>query len=181
MMKPITSLMLSVAIGLTSAPMAAAKCVDAFMTGLNNYKAGAHRNQGEFRINEMLVICFTPRDSGQIAIFDSPADGAYEQLYPNAWTHPKGDTYIEVTANQQQCLGLEDTFPMYHPPDEGTGTGKISFAFTRSAGNQLSEGDFVQLGVVARSTMESHLRSFPEAGGACGDREVVYLHYKVVQ
>jgi len=177
----ITGITACVLISFSGAQLAYAGCVDAFMTGYESYQNGARSNQKKFKIDELLVVCFTPQNSGQLAVFDAPADGAYEQLYPNALTHPDGSTYIDVVAGQQKCIGLPDTLPLYHPEHEGTGTGKVSFAFTKSANHQLSGGDFVQLGIVSRNTMESHLNDFKETAGACGEREVIYLHYEVVK
>lgn len=168
------------AAALAVAPMAQAACIDAYMTGLDEFEQGATNSKPSFRVNELLVLCFTPQQSGHVAVFDAPIEGDFQQLYPNALTHPDGEISAEVVAGTQYCFGGRDTFPLYHPPEEGIGIGKISIALTSQPEFQLGEDDYAIPGQkVARTTMNLHLSNHQRSGAKCSARDVTYLDYRI--
>ncbi|MCZ4351868.1 DUF4384 domain-containing protein [Roseovarius aestuarii] len=173
-------LFLSAAV-LSLAPMVAkAECIDAYMTGLTEYEQGMTTSKPSFRVNELLVLCFTPQQSGHVAVFDAPIEGDFQQLYPNALTHPDGEMSAPVEAGQQYCFGGRDTFPLYHPPEEGVGLGKISIALTSQPDFQLGVDDYAIPGQkVTRSTMNLHLSNYQRSAATCDARDVTYLDYRI--
>ena len=159
-----------------------AACIDAYMTGLDEYEAGARESKPRFRVNELLVLCFTPSQSGYVSVYDAPIEGDFQQLYPNALTHPDGATSAEVSAGEEYCFGTRESFPLYHPPDEGIGMGKISVTLTSREDYQLDEDDFAIPGqVVPKNTMNLHLSSHKAGGAECSARDVTYLDYRIVE
>lgn len=160
--------------------LAQADCIDAFMTGLTEFEQGMTTSKPSFQVNELLVLCFTPQQSGHVAVFDAPIEGDFQQLYPNALTHPDGDISAPVEAGQQYCFGGRDTFPLYHPPEEGVGLGKISIALTSQPDFQLEVDDYAIPGQkVARSTMNLHLSNHQRSAPTCAARDVTYLDYRI--
>ena len=156
-----------------------AGCIDAFMTGLQNYDEGQRSSKGTFRANELLVLCFQANTGGHVSIWDAPNQGDFEQIYPNLLTHPSGETHAKVSAGKQYCFGTPGTFPMYHPESEGDG-GKISITLTAKASDQLSTDSYAIPGQrVKRGTMEKHLRSHSRTTGNCTGRDVTYINYRV--
>lgn len=184
-MPRVINMVLAGALGGTfaAAPLAAeARCIDAFMTGLAEYEAGERRSKPSFRVNELLVLCFVPQQSGFVAIFDAPIKGDFQQLYPNALTHPEGQTYVEVSAGESYCFGTRETFPLYHPEEEGIGDGKISIALTSREEDQLAEDDYAIPGQrVARDRMQLHLGSHQRSQAKCAARDVTYLDYRITR
>ncbi|MEM7216208.1 MAG: hypothetical protein AAF423_11755 [Pseudomonadota bacterium] len=167
-------------IAVTPANLAYAACIDAFMSGFDEYEAGQPRAKQKFAIEELLVICFQAKESGFVAVYDAPALGDYEQLYPNGLTHPGGDTHTPIEANKRYCLGGRDTFPMFHPRSEGIGQGKVSIMLTKSTEHQLQPDDFAIPGQrVGKQTMELHLSNHSKSSGNCTPREVSYINYRV--
>ena len=166
---------------IVSAPMtASAACIDAFMTGLTEYEQGATNSKPSFRVNELLVLCFTPNQSGFVSVFDAPIEGDFQQLYPNVLTHPDGETYAEVTAGEEYCFGGRDSFPLYHPPEEGIGVGKISIALTAREEFQLDDSDYAIPGQkVEKKTMNLHLSNHTKSSAKCSARDVTYLNYRI--
>lgn len=163
-----------------TATTAQAQCIDAYMSDFDAHEAGQANKKSTFKVNELLVLCFKTRSAGFVSIFDTPKQGDFEQLYPNALTHDGGETYAKVEAGKLYCLGGRDTFPMYHPPDEGIGIGKISITLTRSASSQLDPDDYAIPGQkVKRNTMNLHLRSHARNQSSCSERDVKYLEYRV--
>ncbi|WP_136657358.1 DUF4384 domain-containing protein [Nitratireductor sp. XY-223] len=157
-----------------------AKCINGFMTGFDDYERGARNSKNTFRVNELLVLCFTAAENGYVAVFDAPIKGDFEQLYPNELTHKNGETYAEVVAGKEYCFGGRDTFPLYHPPDEGIGLGKVSIALTKSPDLQLPEDDYDIPGQrVRQSVMNRHLRSHRQSSSRCTARDVLYLEYRI--
>jgi hypothetical protein len=166
----------SLAIGGT----AQAACIDAFMTGFDEYERGETTSKARFRVNELLVLCFTTSAGGYISVFDAPKQGDFEQLYPNVLTHPDGETHALVEAGKQYCFGGRDTFPLYHPPEEGIGIGKISINLTKSPEEQLDPSDYAIPGQkVQKKTMNLHLSNHTKSGSICSARDVKYLEYSV--
>jgi hypothetical protein len=174
------SLFLSAAV-LALGPVAAqADCINAYMTGLTEFEQGQTVSKPFFQVNELLVLCFTPQQSGHVAVFDAPIEGDFQQLYPNALTHPGGEISAPVEAGQEYCFGGRDTFPLYHPPEEGIGLGKISIALTADPDFQLSADDYAIPGQkVARSTMNLHLSNHQRSAATCAARDVTYLDYRI--
>lgn len=168
---------------LATAPLAAeAGCIDAFMTGLAEFEAGQQTSKPSFRVNELLVLCFVPQQSGFVAIFDAPIKGDFQQLYPNALSHPEGQTSAEVSAGERYCFGTRETFPLYHPPEEGVGLGKISIALTSREEDQLAEEDYAIPGQkVSRQKMQLHLGAYQRSQAKCAARDVTYLDYRITQ
>lgn len=166
---------------LATAPVAgSAACIDAFMTGLAEYDQGATTSKPSFRVNELLVLCFTPNQSGFVSIYDAPIEGDFQQLYPNVLTHPDGETYAEVTAGEQYCFGGRDTFPLYHPPEEGIGVGKISITLTSREEYQLDEDDYAIPGQkVNKQKMQLHLNNHQKSQPKCSARDVTYIDYRI--
>ena len=161
---------------------AAAQCIDAFMTGLDEYEAGVRDSKPQFRTNELLVLCFTPAQSGHVSVFDAPIKGDYQRLYPNALTHPGGEDSAQVSAGEEYCFGTRDTFPMYHPPDEGIGVGKISVILTSREDYQVSGDDYAIPGqVVPKATMNLHLSNHKSGAAACSARDVTFLEYLITE
>ncbi len=157
-----------------------AECINAYMTGLDEYEAGQRTSKPSFRINELLVLCFTPKQSGFVSVFDAPIEGDFQQLYPNKLTHPGGETYAEVAAGEEYCFGTRDTFPLYHPEDEGVGIGKISIALTSREDYQLDGSDYAIPGQkVAKKTMRLHLSNHKRSQVKCSARDVTYLDYRI--
>lgn len=168
-------------LALTSPLAAQAACIDTFMTGFDEYEQGQLTSKSTFRPNELLVLCFTPNQSGFVSVFDAPVEGDFEQLYPNALTHPEGQTYAPVEAGKQYCFGGRDTFPLYHPPEEGIGTGKISITLTSKEEYQLDENDYAIPGQrVSKEKMNLHLSSHNKSAAKCSARDVTYLDYRIV-
>ncbi len=167
--------------GLATVPITAtAQCIDAFMTGFDEYEQGQLSAKASFRVNELLVLCFTPAHSGFVSVFDAPIEGDFQQLYPNALTHPGGETYAPVEAGTQYCFGGRDSFPLYHPPEEGIGLGKISIALTSKEEFQLDDSDYAIPGQkVNRSTMNLHLSNHQKSAAKCSARDVTYLDYRI--
>lgn len=166
---------------LALAAPAGAQCIDAFMTGLDQYEQGQMASKPTFRPNELLVLCFTPQQSGFVSVFDAPKQGDFEQLYPNRLTHPGGETYAPVEAGQQYCFGGRDTFPLYHPPEEGIGIGKISITLTAKEEYQLDENEYAIPGQrVSKQRMNLHLDNHARSAAKCSVRDVTYLEYRVV-
>ncbi|WP_157772688.1 hypothetical protein [Pseudoponticoccus marisrubri] len=160
----------------------ALSCIDGFMTGLSDYTGGDRSGKKTFRVEEFLVICVTPKQSGYMAIYDSPAQGDFEQLYPNVMTHDQGETFSRVSGGETYCFGTSDSFPMYHPSSEGLGRGKVSVVLTASQDQQLPAEDFEIPGQRVRSgVMNRYLSIHSESQGKCTDREVKYLYYDVIQ
>ena len=179
MKSPILKTLCAGAIAVTPLSASAA-CIDAFMTGLDQFEQGATVSQPSFRVNELLVLCFTPAQSGFVLVFDAPIEGDFQQLYPNVLTHPEGETYAEVTAGQQYCFGGRDSFPLYHPEDEGIGIGKVSITLTSSEEFQLSDADYAIPGqTVNKSTMNLHLSNHQKSQPKCSARDVTYLDYRI--
>ncbi|QIE45643.1 DUF4384 domain-containing protein [Pseudohalocynthiibacter aestuariivivens] len=163
------------------APMAgSAACIDAYMTGLNEFEQGQTVSKPSFRVNELLVLCFTPNQSGFVSVYDAPIEGDFQQLYPNILTHPDGETYTEVEAGTQYCFGGRDSFPLYHPPEEGIGIGKISITLTSREDYQLDDDDYAIPGQkVTKSTMNLHLSNHQKSQAKCSARDVTYLDYRI--
>jgi hypothetical protein len=169
------------ALTLTVAGPARAECINAFMMGLAEYDQGAQTTRTTFQTNEPMVLCVETTRGGFVSIYDAPIEGDFEQLYPNMLTHPAGDTYTEIEAGTLYCFGTRDTFPMYHPPNEGVGVGKISISLTASPEAQLNPDDYAIPGQrVARTTMDLHLSSHMREGDACTERDVKYINYQIV-
>ncbi|RKF13826.1 hypothetical protein D6850_11535 [Roseovarius spongiae] len=169
------------AAAIACAPFAAsAACIDAFMTGLDEYEKGAATSKPSFRVNELLVLCFTPNQSGFVSVFDAPIKGDFQQLYPNVLTHPDGETYAPVKAGQQYCFGGRDSFPLYHPPEEGIGVGKVSITLTSKEEYQLDEDDYAIPGQrVSQSKMNLHLSNHQRSREKCSARDVTYIEYRI--
>lgn len=169
------------ALVLTAPVAASAGCIDAFMTGLDEYEQGQTASKPTFRPNELLVLCFTPNQSGFVSVFDAPKEGDFEQLYPNVLTHPDGATYAPVEAGQQYCFGGRDSFPLYHPPEEGIGIGKISITLTAREEFQLDDSDYAIPGQkVTKQKMNLHLSNHSKSAAKCSARDVTYLEYRIV-
>lgn len=174
------TLILSTVMATAVASQVSAQCIDAYMMDFDQYERGEQASKTRFRINELLVICFKTSSAGYVSIFDAPSKGDFEQLYPNAITHDETTTNVTVEANRLYCLGGSDTFPMYHPPEEGTGEGKISINLTRQQNAQLDPDAYAIPGQrVRRTTMELHLNNHTRSNNACTERDVKYIRYKV--
>lgn len=168
-------------LGLCAPVAAQADCIDAFITGLDEYEQGQMTSRPAFRPNELLVLCFTPNQAGFVSVFDAPVEGDFEQLYPNALTHPDGATYAPVEAGQQYCFGGRDSFPLYHPPEEGIGTGRISITLTAREEFQLDQSDYAIPGQrVSKERMNLHLSDHSRSAAQCSARDVTYLDYRIV-
>lgn len=164
-----------------AAGVAQAQCIEAYMTGLAEYDAGNAAARDTFRPNELLVLCFKTARDGYVSVYDAPIEGDFEQLYPNMLTHPGGETYTQIEGGQLYCFGTRETFPMYHPPNEGIGTGKISINLTAAPEAQLDPEDYAIPGQrVARDTMELNLSNHARGADSCTGRDVKYLEYNIV-
>ena len=179
MRRKFLSALLAIAIALPGNG-ATADCIKGFMTGLDEYDAGQRKGKRTFKINELLVLCFEVEQSGFVAIYDSPALGDFEQLYPNALTHRNDESFTSVEAGKTYCFGQRGTFPLYHPKSEGTGEGKVSIVLTSSPDDQVPAEDFDIPGQRVRaSVMHRQLGVHKESKGPCTAREVRYIHYEV--
>lgn len=177
--KSLTALVLTGALSV-GATTANAECIKAVTADYDAYEAGDIKAKSTFRVNELVVLCFQAAQSGYVAVFDAPKQGDFEQLFPNALTHPGGETYTQIEGGKTYCFGGRDTFPMYHPAEEGTGIGKISIALTQSPKHQLSEDEYAIPGQrVAKSTMNLHLKSHSRSSETCSERDVFYIDYKI--
>jgi len=179
-MKKIVSAAICASVVALTPVTATAECIKAFMTGYDEYYQGQTVSKPSFRVNELLVLCFTPSQGGFVAVFDAPIEGDFQQLYPNVLTHPNGETYAEVEAGKQYCFGGQDTFPLYHPQDEGIGIGKISIALTNKEKDQLDNSDYAIPGqTVKKNTMNLHLSNHVKSSAKCSARDVTYLDYRI--
>jgi len=180
--RPLSALSLTLTLALTAgvAQPVQAGCLQGFMTRLSDYEAGNMTPRRAFQVNEYIVLCFRANASGYVAVHDSPIQGDYEQLYPNRLTHPGGQTNAEIVAGEMYCFGGRDTFPLYHPANEGVGLGKVSIALTRRQEDQLATDDFAIPGQrVAEGVMNLHLSDHRSGSEICGAREVLYIEYQI--
>ena len=52
-----------------------AKCIEGYMTGFDEYERGQRSSKNTFRVNELLVLCFTAAENGYVSVFDAPIMG----------------------------------------------------------------------------------------------------------
>ncbi len=150
-----------------------ASCVSATMYDLAKFNAGERTALSRLGYNKLFVLCITAGANGFVQILDTPADGEVQVIYPNAQVNDGNGNqqYAAIKANEERCLGVPGTFPLYHPKEEGP-SGKIAITLTLSEAQQLGADGWTRPGDVTR-----HLRSHIQDGNACTGRDVLYISY----
>lgn len=127
----------------------------------------------DFKLNEYIVLCFTPRQSLYIRLMDTRPNNTTAQLYP------EGNGTVLVEGGETHCIG--DRGPYFYA-DEASGIGRGVLWFYGST-KDTSGRDLTGLDVPASQSGQSWastpvLDSGRKLSSSDRDGEAFYAHYR---
>lgn len=128
----------------------------------------------DVRIGQAVAICFSvPRD-GWVNLWSISSEGSFDLIYPNALSGHTGNG-IQITADQQYCIGKDDAFRLR--VHANTGLAQVYLNWVATEAELLAPDDYLDLfsDSVTRSLTTREMRSNSSS------RIDVYVPYRVVE
>jgi hypothetical protein len=175
-----TILSLSVTAGIVSVwSSAEAGCVALWARRLSD-PATIHRS--EFQPGDQFVVCFRFPDDSFVSLWDVPPHGDASRLFPNVLTHKQENATTraaELAGGKDYCFGAPDTFPLFFPTEQGSGSGKISIHVTKQLDSQPALSDFTVPGERALRASVVAPAAAPANDISCGPKMIAWFDYKI--
>src|SRR5262245_59346982 len=124
-------LLAALALG-ASAETATSACADLWINSFSSQR-GLEVRQTKFRPDEQFVVCFRLPEDTIVSLWDAPPRGDISRIFPNALSHRNNSTLRAVTlVAGEHCFGTRESFPLYFPESQGSGTGMLTLIGTAS-------------------------------------------------